>query len=193
MKKLEKGDFVNYKFKDDYTVNGFSEVLVEIIKIPNDEFLSYNLLRLDNSETIEIKNMKIYENYNILEVTEKHFIALKAEFKVHNQQLKNETINFIECAIGNVSFIQINSTSNDFIPSTKIMERYLAIDNSKILNSEYFDYFFKKIDVLYNLKNDLEKITCVNQLFNKLDLINYDYNKKEIALTLECDRYEQSN
>ncbi|MFA9193624.1 hypothetical protein AAGV33_04335 [Flavobacterium sp. FBOR7N2.3] len=203
MQKLKEGDFVNYKFRNNHLTSG---TIVEIIKIPegerqlinqeNNKIMNvpncyYQLLRLDIDESVSIHKDEFYRNCSTIEIENQHFIELKSTLKEQIKPLNNETINFYEWQIEHLSFIQIIHITQKY-PSINIIGSYYLVDNKATHNQDYFDFFFKKTKGLFGLNEDLEKIHHINQLFDKLDSINYHYNKKKIA-NLKQDRNQQSN
>jgi hypothetical protein len=206
MQKLKKGDFVNYKIKADNIQIGYKIIPIEILKIPNDNYSFYDLLRLDNDEIIKTKESEFYKNYQITEIGIHHFIGLKAKWDSYDYEFKNgekdKNGNIIPVGIGNIKFTYAIIEDLKFFQIFYIKDinykkqvcpsGYYLLENTNLKTQDFFKYFFKEKNGEYNIKDDLEGIAHINQLFDKLDLINYDYNKKEIVL-LESDSFQQTN
>ncbi|PJJ09601.1 hypothetical protein CLU83_2966 [Flavobacterium sp. 1] len=186
MKELKEGDFATYKLEDPSSINREKEVTVQITKTPNDNYLFYEALRLDNNKPIP-KNKEKDFNYEIIEIGNHHFKGLKATFQRDYYSRKNKTLYLDKWNVKNLNFITISCISINIFQQIDFLDYYFVIDNSNILNQEYFNYFFKEIDGHIDLKDNLEKINNINELFDKLDLINYNYNKKEIVLHKELE------
>lgn len=215
MQKIKEGDFVNYKFRDNHLTNG---TIVEIIKIPEGERqlinqennmiinvsnCYYQLLRLDTDESVSIYKDEFYRNFSTIEIETHHFKGLEAKWDHYDYPFKKrKTENNISSEIQYIKFVYIIIEDLKIIRFFHFIDinynkqvdisGYYLLENININKQDSFNYFFEEKNGEFNIKDNLETITEINQLFDKLDSINYHYNKKEIV-NLKQDGNQQSN
>jgi len=191
MCELKKGDFVNYKLEDPSSINRKKEVTIQITKTPNDNSLFYEALRLDNNKPIP-KNKEKGFNYEIIEIGNHHFEGLKAKndspysHPTENSENNEEgQVIFFDFIIENLRFIQVYLQKKYGNPILR--DRFFLLKNSNLKKQDYFKHFFKpNEDGIFDLKKDnknenIKRMSDINQLFELLDSIKFNYNKKEIA------------